>query len=138
MANDNGNRQEANQEFANSSFLYGGNAGYIEELYAQYETNPNSVSRDWQEYFSSLKDAGADILKNADGASWQNNKLNSELKTFSFCSFLKSRSFALKLGRLFAKMLMANSAAFFAPASPIASVPTGMPAGICTMDKRES
>ena len=49
-------REEANQEFANSSFLYGGNAGYIEELYARYEDDPGSLSQDWQDYFGSLKD----------------------------------------------------------------------------------
>ncbi|MGB7285467.1 MAG: 2-oxoglutarate dehydrogenase E1 component, partial [Salaquimonas sp.] len=71
MANENSKRQDANQEFANSSFLYGGNAGYIEELYAQYETDRNSVSQDWQDYFGSLKDERRDVLKNADGASWK-------------------------------------------------------------------
>src|SRR5439155_1404844 len=32
----------------------------------------------------------------------------------------------------------ASNAAFFAPASPIASVPTGIPPGICAVDKSES
>ena len=35
-------------------------------------------------------------------------------------------------------MATASSAAFVAPALPIASVPTGMPAGICTIASRES
>ena len=35
-------------------------------------------------------------------------------------------------------MEAAISAAFFAPASPIANVPTGTPAGICTIDSRLS
>ena len=33
---------------------------------------------------------------------------------------------------------MASSAAFFAPAFPMASVPTGTPAGICTVESNES
>jgi hypothetical protein len=33
---------------------------------------------------------------------------------------------------------MANSAAFLAPAVPIAKVPTGIPPGICTIDSNES
>ena len=33
---------------------------------------------------------------------------------------------------------MASSAEFFAPGSPIASEPTGTPAGICAMDSSES
>ena len=35
-------------------------------------------------------------------------------------------------------MAAANNAALIAPALPIASVPTGIPAGICTMDNKES
>ncbi len=71
MAVENSKREEANKEFANSSFLYGGNADYIEELYAQYQDNPSSLSADWQDYFGSLKDERSDVLKNADGASWK-------------------------------------------------------------------
>jgi 2-oxoglutarate dehydrogenase complex dehydrogenase (E1) component-like enzyme len=32
-------RQDANSAFARTSFLYGGNAAYIEDLYAQYEAD---------------------------------------------------------------------------------------------------
>ena len=60
-----------NDIMALTSFLYGGNAHYIEELYAQYQDNPSSVSADWQEFFAELKDAPADIRKNAKGASWE-------------------------------------------------------------------
>ena len=61
----------ANEEFANTSFLYGGNAGYIEEIYAQYQNDPNSVSEDWQVFFSDLKDKADDVTRNARGASWE-------------------------------------------------------------------
>ena len=64
-------REEANREFANTSFLYGGNAGYIEELYSQYQDNPSSLSQDWQDYFAALKDNREDVVKNAEGASWK-------------------------------------------------------------------
>ncbi|MEP0940514.1 MAG: 2-oxoglutarate dehydrogenase E1 component [Rhizobiaceae bacterium] len=64
-------RQEANEAFANTSFLYGGNAGYIEELYAQYRDNPASVSLDWKDFFDGLGDEAEDIIKNAQGASWK-------------------------------------------------------------------
>ena len=64
-------RQQPNQEFANSSFLYGGNAGYVEELYARYKENPASLSQDWQDYFAALADASDDVIKNAKGASWK-------------------------------------------------------------------
>jgi 2-oxoglutarate dehydrogenase E1 component len=63
-------RQDANAAFALSSFLQGANATYIDELYARYEKDPASVDPEWQEFFKSLKDPPADILKNADGPSW--------------------------------------------------------------------
>jgi 2-oxoglutarate dehydrogenase E1 component len=64
-------RQDANSAFALSSFLQGANATYIDELYARYEKEPASVDPEWQEFFKSLKDPPADILKNADGPSWE-------------------------------------------------------------------
>ena len=64
-------RQEANEAFANTSFLYGGNAGYIEELYAQYRENPASISPDWKDFFDGLGDDAGDVIKNAQGASWK-------------------------------------------------------------------
>ena len=64
-------RQDSNAAFARSSFLYGGNAGYIEELQARYEAKPQSVDAEWQAYFESLNENAADVVKNARGPSWQ-------------------------------------------------------------------
>ncbi len=64
-------RQDANDLFAQTSFLYGGNAAYIEELYARYQQNPTSVDAEWQTFFAGLKDDAALITKNARGASWK-------------------------------------------------------------------
>jgi 2-oxoglutarate dehydrogenase E1 component len=64
-------RQDANAAFALSSFLQGTNASYIDEVYARYEKNPASVDPEWQEFFKSLKDAPADVKKNAEGPSWE-------------------------------------------------------------------
>src|ERR1700689_2880054 len=63
-------RQDANAAFALSSFLQGTNAPYIDDIYARYEKDPTSVDAEWQEFFKSLKDQPADILKNAEGPSW--------------------------------------------------------------------
>ena len=63
-------RQDANAAFARTSFLYGGNAAYIEDLYAKYESDPAAVEAEWREFFKSLKDEGADVVKSARGASW--------------------------------------------------------------------
>ena len=64
-------RQDANAAFALTSFLYGGNAAYIEDLYAQYETDPKAVDAEWQAFFASLKDDAGDVAKNAEGPSWR-------------------------------------------------------------------
>lgn len=64
-------RQDANAAFALTSFLYGGNAAYLEDTYARYQADPNSVDARWQAFFQSLKDQGADIKKAADGPSWE-------------------------------------------------------------------
>src|SRR5262249_60971181 len=50
---------------------YGGNAAYIEDLYARFESNPNSVDAEWRAFFSSLKDNRSDVVKGAHGASWK-------------------------------------------------------------------
>jgi 2-oxoglutarate dehydrogenase E1 component len=64
-------RQDANTAFALTSFLYGGNATYIEDLYARYEADPASVDAEWQAFFESLKDDRASVEKSARGASWK-------------------------------------------------------------------
>src|SRR5271165_78929 len=64
-------RQDANAAFALTSFLYGANASYIDDLYARYETDPKSVDAEWQSFFQSLKDDARDVAENARGPSWR-------------------------------------------------------------------
>ena len=64
-------RQDANEAFAQTAFLYGGNAAYIEQLYARYSEDPASVAPEWREFFASLKDETATVAENARGASWK-------------------------------------------------------------------
>jgi 2-oxoglutarate dehydrogenase E1 component len=64
-------RQDANAIFARTSFLYGGNAAYIEDLYARYEQDPAAVDAEWRAFFQGLKDTPADVEKSARGASWK-------------------------------------------------------------------
>ncbi|HXD12985.1 MAG TPA: 2-oxoglutarate dehydrogenase E1 component [Xanthobacteraceae bacterium] len=64
-------RQDANAAFALTSFLYGSNAPYIEELYARYEADPKAVDAEWRSFFQSLKDDARDVAENARGPSWQ-------------------------------------------------------------------
>ncbi len=69
-------RQDANAAFARTSFLYGGNAAYIEDLHARYEADPRSVDAEWQAFFQSLKDERSDVVKNASGPSWKRPELS--------------------------------------------------------------
>jgi 2-oxoglutarate dehydrogenase E1 component len=47
-------RRPENEAFAQTSFLHGANAAYIEEMQAQYERNPGSVTDEWRLFFQSL------------------------------------------------------------------------------------
>jgi 2-oxoglutarate dehydrogenase E1 component len=65
-------RQALNEAFARTSFLHGANAAYVEELQAQYEQNPGSVSDEWRLFFQSLREeqGQASAEDNAHGPSW--------------------------------------------------------------------
>jgi 2-oxoglutarate dehydrogenase E1 component len=63
-------RQDENDAFATTSFLYGGNASYIEDLHARYEQDPTSVDAEWRAFFASLGESKESVRKNAEGASW--------------------------------------------------------------------
>jgi 2-oxoglutarate dehydrogenase E1 component len=62
---------EANDIMAQTSFLYGGNAHYIEDMYARFQDDPGSVPAEWQAFFADLKDDPEQIRKSAAGASWK-------------------------------------------------------------------
>src|SRR4030095_2732908 len=59
-------------------------------------------------------------------------------RTFSVCSARNARSFARRSGRELERIDTARRPALVAPGLPIASVPTGTPPGICTIDSSES
>ncbi len=64
-------RQDFNQSLLQTSFLYGANSAYIEELHAAYEKDPASVEQSWRDFFAALGDDPASVEKTAEGASWQ-------------------------------------------------------------------
>ena len=57
-------RHDANAALARTSFLYGGNAGYVEDLYARFEQDPDEVDAQWRAFFQSLKDEKASVAAN--------------------------------------------------------------------------
>ncbi len=64
-------QDQANDLFSLTSFLYGGNADYIERLYAAWLDDPSSVDPEWRDLFATLQDDAGDVRKNAEGASWK-------------------------------------------------------------------
>src|ERR1700761_2481454 len=47
------------KETQSNSYLFGGNAPYVEELYDAYLDNPASVPDNWREYFDALQNVPA-------------------------------------------------------------------------------
>jgi 2-oxoglutarate dehydrogenase E1 component len=63
-------RQPQNQAFAETSFLHGANAAYIEEMRLLYERNPGSVSDEWRLFFQSLNEDSRGASEHGNGPSW--------------------------------------------------------------------
>ena len=53
-----------NQVLSETSFLYGGNSAFVEDLYARWAQDPNTVEPSWRAFFASLSE-GADVVKRA-------------------------------------------------------------------------
>jgi len=58
------------QQLETSSFLFGSNAGFIEDLYSRYLDDPSSVDETWQQYFGTLGDDAETVLAESRGAPW--------------------------------------------------------------------
>jgi 2-oxoglutarate dehydrogenase E1 component len=43
------------KEFLNNSYLFGGNAPFIEDLYEKYLANPQSIPEEWRDYFDRMQ-----------------------------------------------------------------------------------
>ena len=64
------NKTDLITAFEQSSFLYGGNAQFIEGLYAKYLENPAAVDVHWRQFFAGLDDDPASAKKQVSGPSW--------------------------------------------------------------------
>ena len=62
-----------NQVLTETSFLYGGNAAFVEDLHARWAANPASVDASWQAFFASLADRDDAIRAAAAKPSWTSN-----------------------------------------------------------------
>jgi len=67
MADDSG---RINQVLAETSFLYGGNADFVEDLYSRWATDAKSVEPSWQAFFATLRDRPDEVKRAAADPSW--------------------------------------------------------------------
>ncbi|QTN20107.1 2-oxoglutarate dehydrogenase E1 component [Brevundimonas sp. AJA228-03] len=67
MADDAG---RLNQVFAETSFLYGSNAAFIEGLHDKWAADPSSVSAEWRAFFDQLRDSAATVQASSAAGSW--------------------------------------------------------------------
>ncbi|HEY7748351.1 MAG TPA: 2-oxoglutarate dehydrogenase E1 component [Aestuariivirgaceae bacterium] len=64
-------KTDLNAQFEKTSFLWGGNAQFIEQLYAHYLDDPESVDPQWRDFFRGLGEDDAQAQKSIRGASWE-------------------------------------------------------------------
>jgi 2-oxoglutarate dehydrogenase E1 component len=67
MADDAG---RLNQVFAETSFLYGSNAAYIEEMHERWAADPSSVPAEWRGFFDQLRDSAEAVKASSSAAGW--------------------------------------------------------------------
>ena len=77
------------QQYRSNSYLFGGNAPYVEELYESYLDNPGSVPEKWRAYFDALQHVPA-----TDGS--QRSDVAHAPVVESFAQRAKANAFALK------------------------------------------
>jgi 2-oxoglutarate dehydrogenase E1 component len=59
-----------NQVLSETSFLYGGNGAFVEELYGKWATDPASVEPSWQAFFSTLRERSDDVARAVQEPAW--------------------------------------------------------------------
>ena len=63
---DNMNKTDLAAAFEQSSFLYGGNAKFVEDLYSTFKKDPAAVDLHWRQFFSELENGAV-----PKGPSWE-------------------------------------------------------------------
>src|SRR5690349_12913191 len=64
----------SNEIFEATSFLNGTNAAYVEQMYAAWQADPNSVDASWQAYFSQAGDQGLTPTQLGRGPAWKRDR----------------------------------------------------------------
>jgi 2-oxoglutarate dehydrogenase E1 component len=59
-----------NQVLSETSFLYGANAAFVEDLYARWAADPDGVEPSWRAFFGSLHEQADQVRRAAEKPSW--------------------------------------------------------------------
>ncbi|HVY87021.1 MAG TPA: 2-oxoglutarate dehydrogenase E1 component [Caulobacterales bacterium] len=68
-------RSIPNSALLETSFLYGANAVFVEEMHARYLDDPNSVDPSWRAFFESMRDDPNTVRHAVEGPSWYRPEL---------------------------------------------------------------
>ncbi len=63
-------RSLPNTAMLETSFLYGGNAQFVEDMHARYLEDPNSVDPSWRHFFDQVRDNPDAVRRAVTGPSW--------------------------------------------------------------------
>src|SRR5690554_6501807 len=63
-------RSLPNDALLETSFLYGANAAFVEEMYTRYLDDPNSVDPSWRAFFAATPDSAENVRAAVEGPSW--------------------------------------------------------------------
>jgi 2-oxoglutarate dehydrogenase E1 component len=67
-------KSDVNSQFEQTSFLWGGNAPFIEQLYAQFLEKPETVDPQWRAFFASLEEDPARGAAFSQNAPWRRDQ----------------------------------------------------------------
>jgi 2-oxoglutarate dehydrogenase E1 component len=68
-----------NTNYKKTSFLAGTNAEFINEFYADYLSDPNSLPESWRQFFEGLSDEQKLIYNDLKGPSWSPERKNKKI-----------------------------------------------------------
>src|SRR5262245_44512184 len=68
-------RSLPNTAFLETSFLYGANATFVEEMYAKFLADPGSVDPSWRAFFQQVHDDPEAVRRAVTGPSWYRPEL---------------------------------------------------------------
>ena len=69
-----------NTTYKKTSFLAGSNSEFINEFYADYISDPNSLPESWRKFFDGLSDNEKLIYNDIKGPSWSPEKKQKKIK----------------------------------------------------------